>query len=224
LPFSFRKKLLYVLNNNIRTNSFLTKLLFGVKISGRKRIHWDFTTLLLKKCLSEITSPNKKILEIGTGAYAILSIFLKKKFGCEINACDVNDEYIISSKQTLKNNNTSFKIFKSNLFENVEGKYDIIFFNAVYIPEETGKRLGLDNIHKFKTDWCGGAEGNEVIERFLKDSILHIKNDGVIILGVNYLYLDKILLNDKIYKYKIKVIKQFSSKINPSSILLLKKI
>jgi len=165
-----------------------------------------------------------RILEIGTGPYALLSVYFSKKYDCEFDACDINEEYIQSSKVIAEKNNSKINLFVSNLFANASGLYDMIFFNSVYIPKCKGVQLGIDKLHNYRSDWCGGEKGYEVIENYLENSLLHIKNDGVIILGVNYLYLDKLSLNDIICKYKIRIEKEYSNKLNPSSILLLKKI
>ena len=219
----FKKRIIYLLNTYVRTNAFLTRILFGVKILGNERIHWDFTTLVLKKCLKNFAKPGMKILEIGTGPFSILSIYISKKIECSIDACDVNFDYVLNAEKTNMKNNANVNIFLSNLYSNVKENYDIIFFNSVYIPETTGRNLKLDSIHKFKTDWCGGENGTEILEMFARDSGNYLKSGGIILLGVNYLYLDKVAVNNIFLNNNFNIKKNYKTKLNPSSVLILNK-
>ncbi len=92
------------MNNCIRRNKLLTRLLFNVKVPNSDDIHWDFTTLVLKKALDEILKPDLKILEIGTGPYAILALHLYKKGYTNLIATDINPDYIMSFHGILKQN------------------------------------------------------------------------------------------------------------------------
>jgi hypothetical protein len=72
------KFLLKILNRYIRGNNFLTRILFKLKVEKFERIYWDFTTLALLKCLKKCITNKTDLLEIGTGPYALLSIFFTK--------------------------------------------------------------------------------------------------------------------------------------------------
>ena len=55
-----------------------------------------------------------------------------------------------------------------SLFSKVKGKFDLIVFNAPYLPNDGEKNLALD----------GGVNGNELILRFLKKLRAHLKTNG----------------------------------------------
>ena len=211
------------LNNHIRKSSFITSLLFGVKVHKQHRIHWDFTTLALKRCLPQVVKPHDKILEIGTGPYALLSVFLKKSIDCEVWACDINTDYIEEAAKTAKANSTELKVTQSNLFSNINQKFNVIFFNIVYIPRAVGKKLGIFKLHKYETDWCGGEDGLETIVRFLQDAVLYLRTEGVILMGFNTKYLDQkqVIQLSKTYGYSVAVMS--GQLFNPSVVLKLKK-
>ena len=69
-----------------------------------------------------------------------------------------------------------FECVKSDLFENVEGKFDVIIFNPPYLPED--EREPEDS----KTATTGGREGGEIINRFLEEARNYLKKDGRIYL------------------------------------------
>lgn len=212
---------LRVLNNLIRKNHLFTKLIFKIKLPNNNDIHWDFTTLALKKVLDQLTEYDNEILEIGTGPYAILSLYLFKKGYYGIVATDINADYITSAMQTASFNDADLPIVKSNLFTNIVNKYDIIFFNSVYIPETIGKQLGLNRFHSSKTHWCGGDTGTETIDRFLHHASHYLQNDGKILLGFNPHYLPSEKVHDLCQHFGYHITQEVKSLLLPSIVLIL---
>jgi HemK-related putative methylase len=212
-----------MVNNCIRRNSLVSRLIFGVKIRNARRIHWDFTTLVLKDCLLRRVKPGQEILEVGTGPYAILSILLAKRTECNIVACDVNEMHVVSARKTVQLNGVSVKVMCSNLFDNIHNKFDIIFFNSVYIPRRVGKRLGIDRLQDAESDWCGGETGTDIIERFLKDAPAHLERDGRILLGFNARYLREDLVVKLCHGYGCDVKASCAGFPNPSRVFVLEK-
>ncbi len=181
--------LLFLLNRFLRRIPLLTKFLFGVKIVENNEIHWDFTTIVLKKALLLHSEGSERFLEIGTGPYAILSVVLSKRRYKHITACDINKTYIVSAEKTCLLNNCSIELVQGDLFSNIHGKYNIIFFNAVYIPEKVGNALKLNSFHTHQCHWCGGKFGIEIINRFLSKAHDYLTQGGKVMLGFNPNYL-----------------------------------
>ena len=83
---SKKKNFLVKLHEFFFSNNKLIEFLFGFKIDGKlhKRTYphkFDLTTILLKNSLDKLLknkNKNLEILEVGTGYYALLSIYLKK--------------------------------------------------------------------------------------------------------------------------------------------------
>ncbi|RQW79107.1 MAG: hypothetical protein EHM79_20920 [Geobacter sp.] len=223
MPSVLKKFGLLALNNCVRQNSFLTKLLFGVRTNNNERIHWDFTTLLLKKCLKNYIHGESKILEVGTGPYALLSVYLAKKFKCHIESCDINREYVGNSALIARENNAEIMIYQSDLFEAVKDKFDLIFFNSVYIPEQTGIKLGISRLHKYKTDWCGGVDGVTTIKKYLSSCGLFLNSGGKVFLGFNPHYLEFGKIKNIYSEYGLKIFALYKKPCNPSRILIFTK-
>jgi release factor glutamine methyltransferase len=135
---------------------------------------------LLQKQVEKFAKKGMKILDMGTGS-GIQAITAKEQ-GADVLAVDINKECL-----KLKN----IKTLQSNLFENVNEKFDLIIFNPPYLPED--EREPEDS----KLATTGGKKGNEIIEKFLKQVKNHLKENGKILLLFSSLTPDmKILLKN----------------------------
>ncbi|USH00484.1 methyltransferase [Thermococcus argininiproducens] len=107
-------------------------------------------------------------LDVGTGT-GIIALLMARKARFVLGV-DVNPIAVELAKENAKINditNVQFKL--SNLFENVTGKFDVITFNAPYLPGEPEEPIDLALV--------GGETGREVLDSFLEqfDSYLHEK-------------------------------------------------
>ncbi len=117
---------------------------------------------------------NKKVLDIGSGS-GIQSETALKAGAISVLASDIDDESINLLK--LKN----IPAIKSNLFQNIKGKFDLIIFNPPYLPEDKRE----DKLSRKAT--TGGKKGDEIIARFLKQAKNHLTKNGIILLVISSL-------------------------------------
>ena len=95
----------------------------------------------------------KTLLDVGCG-YGTLALTLAKKYGLKATLVDVNSRALdLAKKNADKNNIEVNDIFLSNIYDNVEGKFDAIISNP---PIRAGK---------------------EVVHTILSDAYEHL-NDG----------------------------------------------
>lgn len=105
------------------------------------------TELLVDKVLEiskEISNP--KILDIGTGSGCIpLTLILQNK-DITAHALDISSEALETAKRNALFHNVlnNISFFKSDLFSNVDEKYDIIVSNPPYIPLKEKENLQIE--------------------------------------------------------------------------------
>lgn len=93
------------------------------------------TEYLIEKTINlskKIFNDKVKILDIGTGSGAI-AISLSKNLNSEVTASDISEECLNLAKQNSINNETKIEFIKSDIFQNIRDKYDIIISNPPYI-------------------------------------------------------------------------------------------
>jgi release factor glutamine methyltransferase len=122
----------------------------------------------LEKLLVGRKDKNISYLDMGTGS-GILGKVAKKFLGGEnVTVVDINKEAVLMCKAEGLN------AIRSDLFSNVDGKYDMITFNAPYLPEDS--REPEDS----RLATTGGKKGDEIVVEFLKQAKEHLKKNGEI--------------------------------------------
>lgn len=137
-----------------------------------------------------------KVLDMGCGT-GILGIE-SSKYADHVTCSDINDYAITVARQKAEEiNNISF--IQSDLFSNINEKFDLIIINPPYLPEDVKE----DEVTRLAT--TGGKKGYELIEQFLKQSKNNLKKDGKILMCFSSLsYKPKIneILTKNNYKFK----------------------
>lgn len=94
----------------------------------------DFGTRSLLETIDNIKG---QVLDFGCG-YGPIGIYLKKTYDVEVDAVDINERALNLAKKNAELNNTKINIFESNIYENVNKKYDYIVTNP---PIRVGKKI-----------------------------------------------------------------------------------
>lgn len=128
---------------------------------------------MLADVVNSMDIKGKRFLEIGCGS-GIVAITAAVR-GADVTAVDINPKAVECTLRNAEKSGVRVKAFVSNLFENVEGQYDVIAFNPPYLP-------GTEEDPDYDVAWSGGEEGREVIDRFLENVDKYLKPCGVLLL------------------------------------------
>jgi release factor glutamine methyltransferase len=159
--------------------------------SSEKSLTFDNCTFLLSKDVYEPSEDTflladsfqvketDTVLDMGTGC-GIIGILIAKKVK-DVVAIDINRQAVRCSRTNAKLNEVSEKIsfLTADLFQSIKvsEQFDLIVFNAPYLPSEKEEQeLWIERA------WAGGPSGRQVIDKFLNDAPNYLKNDGRILL------------------------------------------
>ena len=125
---------------------------------------------LLSKYVWALVSGN--VLDMGTGSGIQAVTSAMKPEVVSVLAVDINSEALKEAEKRSVSAGVSGKIsfLPSNLFDEVNGRYDWIIFNSPYLPSEG------------EADEYVWAGGSELIERFLTEARDHLEPGGSILL------------------------------------------
>ncbi|ASJ15427.1 HemK2/MTQ2 family protein methyltransferase [Thermococcus radiotolerans] len=110
-------------------------------------------------------------LDVGTGTGLIALLMARKaRF---VLGVDINPLAVELARENARINgikNVEFRL--SDLFERVEGKFDVVTFNAPYLPGEPEEPIDLALV--------GGKDGREVLDRFIQEVPEYLKPGGTV--------------------------------------------
>ena len=139
----------------------------------------DFGTRTLLENLSDNISGN--VLDFGCG-YGPIGIYIAKTTTSNVDMVDINKRSIsLAIKNSIKNN-VNTNVFESNIYENINKKYDYIISNP---PIRVGKKI---------------------LYEILFNAYDYLKEDGQLWIVINKDQGAKSTLNDLSSKYKTKVV------------------
>ena len=130
--------------------------------------------LLIDAARGEIAGSNRRlrILEIGTGSGIVTAAMMQDAPEHRYAATDISPHAVECAKANR------VPVIRADLFSGIRGRFDLIIFNAPYLPTAPDERVDgwLDYA------WNGGGDGRAVINRFLEQVSAFLADRGSILL------------------------------------------
>jgi 16S rRNA G1207 methylase RsmC len=111
----------------------------STSVFSKKKIDKGTELLIMKSKIEE----NSDILDLGCGYGPVGVIISRMHPKCQVVMSDINERAILFSKKNLSLNNTTAKVIRSNLYDDINGKFDTILSNP---PQSAGKQVCFDII------------------------------------------------------------------------------
>jgi len=91
------------------------------------------------------------------------------------------------AKENARNNRVDVKLVRSNLFQNIIGRYDMIIANPPYIPTEAIASL-MPEVKNFEPVEAldGGEDGLDFYRQIVKESGQFLKSNGYLCLEIGH--------------------------------------
>jgi len=145
-----------------------------------------FLARFFKKYIRRI-SKEISYLDMGTGSGILAETALNSGINKDNILCaDINQLSVRFAR------NGGFNCINSDLFSKIKGKFDLITFNAPYLPK-----------HKYdqQSDTTGGKRGDEVSIKFIKQARKHLSDNGMA-----FLLISSLTPFEKIKKLGVKIV------------------
>lgn len=161
---------------------------FGLKlfVNSNVLIPRPETELLVEEVL-KVTTEGWNILDMCTGSGAI-AIAIKKNCDANVTAVDISKEALKVAEKNAKNHLVEINFIQSDLFENVDGEFDIIVSNPPYIPTKDIEMLEKD-VKDYEPNLAldGGVTGLDIYKRIVENLDKYLKTGGYLFLeiGIN---------------------------------------
>ena len=174
------------------------------------------TEELIYKVIEYVNASNKnkfKILDLCTGS-GIIAITLKKELdqvSVDVIASDISEEAIEVAKENAQSHNATIKFIKSDIFNDIDDKFDIIVSNPPYIDRKDEVTM-QDNVLKYDPHLALFAEeeGMYFYRKIIEQANDYLNENGVMFFEIGYDQKDKIIKLADMNGYSVEVYKDIN--------------
>ena len=133
----------------------------------------------------KLVEPGMSILDMCTGSGCIIISILKKCSGIQGTGSDISKQALNVAKKNAKLNNVAVDFERSDMFENLSDKYDMIVSNPPYIRSDVVPTL-MPEVCEFEPlDALDGHEdGLYFYRKIIKECKSFLKEDGKILFEI----------------------------------------
>ena len=158
---------------------------------------------------------NLKILDLCTGS-GIIAITLRKELenmSLEVVASDISEEALKVAKENSIMNEAEVKFIQSDIFENINEKFDIIVSNPPYIAY-SDKITMEDNVLNYDPHLALFAEEDGIYfyREIVENAKEYLEEDGIVFFEIGYDQREKILKLANENKFKDEVYKDINGR------------
>lgn len=144
-------------------------------------------TELLAEAVVKIAK-DKSVLDLCTGSGAIAISVKKHEPTATVTASDVSADAVQVAQMNVLFNAVNVTVVESDLYEKVDGKFDVIVTNPPYIKTDDIQNLDVE-VRNFEPIIAldGGKDGLDFYRRIIDGASEHLSDDGVLMaeLGID---------------------------------------
>jgi methylase of polypeptide subunit release factors len=206
--------------SRLRRSRTVTQLLFGVRPTHKPdHASWDYSTIVLHRALKEVLRPGMRVLEVGVGEHALLSISAARVAGVDVTGVEISPEIAAQARATTEAHGVRVRILEGDFFAGDWGRYDLVFWNIPYVPRHAQARRSVRQYAD--PAWDGGVDGTDVMRRLLEIGPRLLTPGGALLLGITDFYLPEKAVEPIARAAGFRIARAVRVPVNPSTAYLL---
>lgn len=157
------------------------------KSDARALVPRPETEELAEWILSMSMGGDLKVLDMGCGSGVLGLTLAAERPGWQVILADVSEDALALAKENaVALGIGNARLLRSDLFSAIEGEFDGIVANLPYVPESERASLSREVMHDPALALFGGADGLDVIRRFIPKAFSHLKPGGWMVLEIGH--------------------------------------
>lgn len=143
------------------------------------------TEILVEEALKKI-KPDMAVLDLCTGSGCII-ISIAKQVSVRAYASDISRQALLTAKENMKLHGVFVELIESDLFDKIEGSFDVIISNPPYIPTKEIEGL-MPEVKEFEpfNALDGKEDGLWFYKRIIEGAFQYLKSGGYLMFEIGY--------------------------------------
>lgn len=156
------------------------------KVNENVLIPRQDTEVLVEQVMTRLKD-NMSVLDMCTGSGCIIISLKNAKSDIIAHAVDVSSKALEVARENARLNEMEVNFIQSNLFENVDGKYDIIVSNPPYIPTKVIEELTDEvKLHDPMLALDGKEDGLFFYREIIRESLSFLNLNGLLCFEIGH--------------------------------------
>ena len=144
-------------------------------------------TEVLVECALEVLEKGSRVLDMCTGSGCILISLLKLQEGVSGVGVDLSEEALCVAKENCRRHGVKAELCHSDLFDGVEGRYDVIVSNPPYIRTDVIAGLQEEvRLYDPMSALDGGEDGLYFYRRIAEESPKYLTQGGWLCMEIGH--------------------------------------
>ena len=153
-------------------------------VDNRVLIPRPETEELVLKTQKKLKTAPQNILDLCTGSGCIGVSLALNYPRAKVMCSDISAPALQVAKQNAQTHKAEINFVESDLFNNIEGKFDLIISNPPYIKEEDMQTLSPEVKQEPKLAQYGGKDGTEIIGKIILNAPKFLNVGGLLALEI----------------------------------------
>lgn len=214
----FHKRILMrtnaLLRKHVFCNTGFARLVFGARVTSPPDLHsyCEWPTILLRTVVGRYMSAASRVLELGTGAHAVLAVFIKRRWpNADVVATDIVPQRVQCARRTIAASGVDVRCIESDLFGEVDGQYDLVLCNLPQTPTADLEALGYQPVSAgaagTRLCWSsdGGEDGMAVLRPLLEHCPRYLSDGGRMLMAISPIHVDLNRLRDVVSRSGLRI-------------------
>ena len=150
------------------------------------------TEIIVEEALN-IISDGDRVLDLCTGS-GVIGVTIANKKNANVVASDISQKALEVARINADNlGDNKVTLVESDLFENIEGKFNVIVSNPPYIKKDVIRTLSKEVQNEPIIALDGGIDGLDFYKKIVEEALNYLEDGGYLLLEIGYDQKEEVL-------------------------------
>jgi len=134
--------------------------------------------------LKRLRARPKRVLDLCTGSGCLALLAARAFPEARVDASDISRDALAVAARNVRSHEHRIRLIRSDLFQRIEGRYDLILSNPPYVSTPSMRKLPAEYRHEPGLALGGGRDGLQFVSLILAGAAQHLTPKGMLMCEV----------------------------------------